>query len=427
MIDELKNEIEKTVSRKIEDRGDCEVLVQDIYEKTGAVLSYNTLRRMYGLAEYRKPRESTLDQLSVYCGFRSYKDFTQRYAEIDTWPTWESIYVVLSLNEPNALLETLHYRKLRQEQFTISFTIVVRELINRQDYHTLKAIFEFPAFQFAALPYDEVAQVGVLIGLHFRNFDDPVLEKKLLLLPNFRDLVFKIFVDYGHLNHKYGSWISFLVQQNDIDAETQDFTACLELWRMILCNEKITPSAMEQLPQLDLKQHPILFGRIFGMRMHVARSEKDRNELIQQMQFRLATQPHLATELLYEPSVQSLVLQNSALSNFVLSKASLINDIKFWYHFSQVAIHRVFQVSVLISNGQYAKALGVLENIPFGHIRHGYREFIELYVAFFHWVVAKETKCKTMERCLADFESRLGKMPYPIFTRAYFSAYFKND
>ena len=427
MIDELKNEIEKTVSRKIEDRGDCEVLVQDIYEKTGAVLSYNTLRRMYGLAEYRKPRESTLDQLSVYCGFRSYKDFTQRYAEIDTWPTWESIYVVLSLNKPNALLETLHYRKLRQEQFTISFTLVVRELINRRDYLTLKAIFEFPAFQFAALPYDEVAQIGVLIGLHFRNFDDPILEKKLLLLPNFRDLVFKIFVDYGHLNQKYGSWISFLVQQADLDAETQDFIACLALWRMILCNEKITPSAIRQLPQLDLKLHPILFGRIFGMRMHVARSEKDRDELIQQMQFRLATQPHLATELLYEPSVQSLVLQNSALSNFVLSKASLINDIKFWYHFSQVAIHRVFQVSVLISNGQYAKALGVLENIPFGHIRHGYREFIELYVAFFHWVVAKETKCKTMERCLADFESRLGKMPYPIFTRAYFSAYFKND
>lgn len=427
MIDELKNELEKTFNRKIEDRGDCEALVQDIYEKTGAILSYNTLRRIFGLAEYRKPRESTLDQLAVYCGFRSFKDFTQRYAEIDTWPTWESIYVVISSNDTSALLETLHYRKLRQEQFTISFTIVVRELLNRRDYPTLKAIFEFSAFQFAALPYDEVAQIGVLVGLHFRNFDEPELEKQLLLLPNFRDLVFKIFVDYGRLNSKYGSWISFLVKRDDIDTETQNFLACLELWRMILCNEKVTQKVIQQLPQLDFEQHPILFGRIFGMRMHVARSEKDRKELIQQMQFRLAKQPHLATELLYEPSVQSLVLQNSALSNFVHSHAHLIHDIKFWYHFSQVAIHRVFQVSVLISQGQFIKALGVLNNIPYGHIRHGYREFIELYVAFFHWVVAKETKCKTMERCLADFEFRLGKMPYPIFTRGYFTAYFKTD
>lgn len=427
MIDELKNELEKTFNRKIEDRGDCEALVQDIYEKTGAVLSYNTLRRIFGLAEYRKPRESTLDQLAVYCGFRSFKDFTQRYAEIDTWPTWETIYVVISSNDTNALLETLHYRKLRQEQFTISFTIVVRELLNRRDFAALKAIFEFPAFQFAALPYDEVAQIGVLVGLHFRNFDAPELEKKLLLLPNFRDLVFKIFVDYGRLNRKYGSWISYLVQRDDIDIETQNFLACLELWRIILCNEKVNPKVIEQLPQLDMEQHPILFGRIFGMRMHVARSENDRKELIQQMQFRLAKQPHLATELLYEPSVQSLVLQNSALSAFVHSHENLIHDIKFWYHFSQVAIHRVFQVSVLISQGQFIKALGVLNHIPYGHIRHGYREFIELYVAFFHWVVARETKCKTMERCLADFEFRLGKMPYPIFTRAYFAAYFKTD
>ena len=51
MIEELKLEIEKTFNRKINDRGHCEALVQDIYEKTGALLSYNTLRRFFGLAE----------------------------------------------------------------------------------------------------------------------------------------------------------------------------------------------------------------------------------------------------------------------------------------------------------------------------------------------------------------------------------------
>lgn len=51
MIDELRHELEKTFNRKISDRGHCEALVQDIYEKTGALLSYNTLRRLFGLAE----------------------------------------------------------------------------------------------------------------------------------------------------------------------------------------------------------------------------------------------------------------------------------------------------------------------------------------------------------------------------------------
>ena len=78
MVEELKIELEKTFNREIVNRGDCESLARDIYEKTGETLSYNTLRRLYGLAEFRKPRESTLNQLAIYCGFRSFKDFTQR-------------------------------------------------------------------------------------------------------------------------------------------------------------------------------------------------------------------------------------------------------------------------------------------------------------------------------------------------------------
>ena len=105
MIDELKLEIEKTFNRKITDRGHCEALVQDIYEKTGALLSYNTLRRFFGLAEYRKPREHTLDQLAVYCGFRSFKDFSQRYTEVDSWPTWERLFVDLSSDNPEEFVE----------------------------------------------------------------------------------------------------------------------------------------------------------------------------------------------------------------------------------------------------------------------------------------------------------------------------------
>ena len=90
MITELKSEVEKHFARKITNRGDCEALAQDIYEKTGAVLSYNTIRRIYGLAAYRKPRASTLDQLAAYCGFDSFIEFCQRFHEFDSWPDGRS-------------------------------------------------------------------------------------------------------------------------------------------------------------------------------------------------------------------------------------------------------------------------------------------------------------------------------------------------
>jgi hypothetical protein len=38
MLSELKNEVEKTLGRKISSRGDCELLAEDLYIKTGLVV-----------------------------------------------------------------------------------------------------------------------------------------------------------------------------------------------------------------------------------------------------------------------------------------------------------------------------------------------------------------------------------------------------
>jgi len=263
MLTELKSEIQKTFNRKIENRGACEALVQDIYEKTGAVISYNTVRRLYGLAEYRKPRESTLDHLAVYCGFRSFKDFSQRYTEVDIWPTWENLYVSLSKVEIKELITLLQYKKQRNEQFSISFVIVIRELLYRKDENSLVRLFQEPAFQFANLPYDEVAQIGVLIGLHFRNSPHSKLELRLLELPNFRDLVFKIFVDYGRLHQKYGVWLRHLLKLRGLDNETMVFIRCIEIWRLMLSKQAVPQALLKTIPLPSKEQHPILIWSHF--------------------------------------------------------------------------------------------------------------------------------------------------------------------
>ncbi len=424
MIDELKNELEQTFKRKVLNRGDCEALVQDIYEKTGAILSYNTLRRMFGLAEFRKPRESTLDQLSVYCGFRSFKDFSQRYSDVDIWPIWEGLFVALASKNTQKFIELLRHRKARNEQFSLSFAIVIRELLNRRDEKSLVQIFEDSFFQFNYLPYDEVAQLGVLIGLHFRDFNDEELEKKLLLLPNFRDLVFKVFVDYGQLHQKYGTWISYLMQQESLDEETRTFVSCLDVWRRLLMQEGIPKKSMQAIPALSMNQHPILFGRIFSVKMLQEKSPKKRTVWIDQMKERLSLQPQFTTELLYEPAFECLVTQNTSLKSFLMEHTDQINNIQFWYHYSQVAIHRVFQVSLLIAKKQFAKALNTLENITYSHIRHGYREFLEIYISFFRLQLAKETLQGDLEILRLEFEDARRKLNYPFLTDEYFECYF---
>lgn len=423
MVEELKSQIEKSFGKKILTRGDCELLSDDLYRKTGAVISYNTFRRMFGLAEYRQPRLTTLNHLSNYIGFQSYQDFTQRFAEVDAWPTWETLYVTLSTGSMHDIVEMLRYRQLNNLQFAISFTVVTRELILRNDCVSLVLLFRCPYFQFSRMPYDEVAQIGVLTGLLFRTYSNDEIEKQLLKEPNFRDLILKIYVDYARLNGKYGKWIDWLLKFKGLDEESVTFIRCLSIWKRYLQSQPFLKKEIALLPDLKNEQHPILFGRLFGLKLLSAESANSRNSIIRRMKTRLKKNPDSKTELLHEPAIQALVTRNKFLVRFVHEELLNSTDISRWYHLSQISILNVFQVSVLISKKEYAKAQSVLENIAIGHIRYGYREFIDLYISFFKLKIAEALEKETKE-VLFDFSERRKKIGYTVFTDGYFQNYF---
>ena len=100
MIEELKKEVEKVFGQVIQKRSHCEGLAQELYTKTGIYISYNTIRRMYGLIDYREPRVTTLDAFSKYIGFSTYKDFTNRFNSVDEWSKWENLF--LGIDEKKA-------------------------------------------------------------------------------------------------------------------------------------------------------------------------------------------------------------------------------------------------------------------------------------------------------------------------------------
>jgi hypothetical protein len=423
MVEELKSQIEKSFGKKIISRGDCELLSDDLYRKTGVVISYNTFRRMFGLAEYRQPRLTTLNHLSNYIGFQSYQDFTQRFAEVDSWPTWETLYVTLSTGSMHDIVEMLRYRQLNNLQFAISFTVVTRELLLRNDRVLLVELFKCPYFQFSRMPYDEVAQIGVLTGLLFRTYSNDEIEKQLLKEPNFRDLILKIYVDYARLNGKYGKWIDWLLKSKGLDEESVTFIRCLSIWRRYLQSQPFLKKEIALLPDLKNQQHPILFGRLFGLKLLSAESANSRNSIIRRMKARLKKNPDSKTELLHEPAIQALVTRNKFLVRFVNEELLNSTAVSRWYHLSQISILNVFQVSVLISKREYAKAQSILENIAIGHIRYGYREFIDLYISFFRLKISDGLKKDTAE-LLFDFAQKRKNLGYLFLTDEYFQNYF---
>ena len=85
-IDKLQEAVERGYGKRIVNRPDCEDLSIAIYKKTKLLISYNTLRRFFGLAGQKNNStvsKASLDVLAIYCGFQSYFDFCAQLESID--------------------------------------------------------------------------------------------------------------------------------------------------------------------------------------------------------------------------------------------------------------------------------------------------------------------------------------------------------
>ena len=74
-LDALRAEIQRRFGRSIRTKTDCQKLEDQIFEATGHLVSYNTLRRFFGLVPGGDPRSSVLDILSAHCGFVDFEAF----------------------------------------------------------------------------------------------------------------------------------------------------------------------------------------------------------------------------------------------------------------------------------------------------------------------------------------------------------------
>lgn len=84
----LKRALIRHFGRPILTKSDAQDLETAIFESTGEMVSYNTIRRFFGLAQGGEPRTSVLNIYSRYLGFPSYMDFhrsIERHTFYNLW------------------------------------------------------------------------------------------------------------------------------------------------------------------------------------------------------------------------------------------------------------------------------------------------------------------------------------------------------
>ena len=424
VIEKLKQEVEKVFGQKIQKRKQCEELAEDLYAKTGVFISYNTFRRLFGIIEYREPRISTLDILSKYIGFSSYRDFMNRFHSVDEWPKWENLFLGVDKQDTSKLVDKFKYRFYQKDDFPYSFSVLLRELIYRRDLKSLQVILAQDEWSFANLPYELALKIGVVVGSQFRFVADEAFEQELLKIPLFRDLVLKMFVDYSGLNKKYGSWISYVNQLPNIDEESYIFTNGVLIWKDLLNGCQITAEHLNRIPALSVDLHPILYGRIAALYLMTEISSEERIHLFSDWSDLIKKHPERTLEYIFVSNVQCLVFPSMDFSNFLFSFEKHASNVHFWYNLSQLNVYYLSLVQHAIFVGQTQKAQDYLQQIDLTYLRYGYDEFLLLFVYLFGHELSQDPNEKNeLWQQLLDHAAYLS---YPIFTDAYFDAYFES-
>ncbi len=113
-LDELRAAIQRQFGRSIRTKTDCQQLEDRLFEVTGHLVSYNTLRRFFGLVPGGETRLGVLDILSAYCGYADYAAFKTDVSRFSYYFDWTQTVDKLTWSEAerDALFD-----RIRNEDF----------------------------------------------------------------------------------------------------------------------------------------------------------------------------------------------------------------------------------------------------------------------------------------------------------------------
>ena len=244
----------------VKTRGDCERLSALVEEETGETLSYNTLRRMYGLASQVRPHKHTLDVLSRFCGFRDYAQFSMQDPKLSFWQIQNQLHISLANSGIDSVVEVLH-RLPKDLNYLSLWLDVCRTLFHAQRWEDLLQFLDRQLYLPELYGYSYQLHVSSSLGSIVSRLSFGDVLRPIMIHPAMVEGVYLRLVDYSALNGYYGDWTS-LVEASKPSTETKAFIQCLRMFKGFLNGERFemdtSAIALDSCP-------PPLLGRLFSV------------------------------------------------------------------------------------------------------------------------------------------------------------------
>jgi hypothetical protein len=270
-LNDFREEIQKHFGRPITTRRDCEDLSTRIFEQTGHLISYNTLRRFFNLAGKNGSNisQTSLNILANYCGFEHYFQFSIGVGKTNVA---SELFYEIQLNcqvnqkiDFQTILEMVEKHKELDQTYSFLHDLILLAF-QIKDIDFIKRFFELnPIFENTHYLYSHVFFLVQTIGIQLRKEVENKEEiwSSWSKQPFARKLYFELFVDMDELIDSHYKALQKYLDHSELEQDKL-FVHALLFFRAYNLNlteeQEFHHSYLKQANLNTL--HPILLGRI---------------------------------------------------------------------------------------------------------------------------------------------------------------------
>lgn len=413
MIEVLKEEVEKKFGKKVENRGDCELIADGILEILDKTISYNTLRRLYGLAPYSKPNMNTLNTLAEFIGYHNYLHFTKNFNYKEKATLFQTTYKYLYDENEEQIIELVKKTKKSTEDYIGFLTFLIRELFRDRNYNLINQVFLLDEVDYLQFSYDELIYLGNSLGLILRK--EKRFPKELSKNRNFLNCVFLIFVDYSSLNSYYGDWAKSLMLSKN-SSEVKLFSRAVLQFRNFLNLKKVKPIKIDTIYSGEI--HPILCSRLLAL-YFLSEKNNDVEEVLTTY-FNFYKKSTSSSDYWFELLSSSILTKNIEIMSFLVKNLKLKSE--FYYqreHLNSYYLMSAFYYK-FTNNGN--KEIESIKQFDISEYKYCYEDYTNLlYLIYLYHSNKSSSKRKSLKNKYIELSKKLN---YPYFSEDLLVNYF---
>ncbi len=418
MIEMLRKRTIENTGLTMTSLGHCIQLSNYILEKHDTFISYNTLRRFFGvIANETKPSALTLDILSRFNGYKNYMHFSRLFKYDNQWKLQNDIYEIMNHSDTRIFIEEIEKKINKTSDFVSILVQVVRELLLEKRYDDVIGILSIKQLEISNISYDEAVNVANGIGslLRTKNIEEKTLIK-LLNVANYRSLVFSVFVDYSNLNGYYSKQIKILKKMK-IEEDTMVFSKCIENLHLYLNLKPIRHKTFSVKNEF----HPILKSRIISQELLNATKN---TALILESFYQKISTSSLKIEHFYELIVTAMITKNKYAMSFIINRIDGLKGEIFLYQLRHKQQYLLMKALYLSATGSKKSCKEIIEDFNPNGVAESYKEFLNVFYLITQYNIAEDLE---KEKLIAKYSNLAEKLSYPLFNEEYIRNYNFKD